>query len=548
MLIKLGRFGVVLLIIIKSVLLHLQKNKPMSKKVDFLVIGTGIAGLIYALKVAPFGSVCILSKINMDETATSYAQGGIAAVMYLPDHYKKHIEDTMIAGGGLNDENIVKIAINESTERIHELIDWGTQFDKEATGKYSLAKEGGHSEYRILHHKDNTGNEIQRALSEKVKNHPNIVIHENYLAIDLITQHHQGKLVNRNSKNITCFGVYALDKKTGEIVTILAKTTMLATGGIGNIYQTTTNPTISTGDGVAMAYRAKAQINNLEFVQFHPTSLYNPSEKPSFLITEAMRGAGAELVTKKGEPFMQTYDSRGSLAPRDIVARAIDNELKISGDEYVYLDTSKISKNEIISHFPTIYAKCLSIGIDITKDMIPVVPAAHYSCGGIVTDKTGQTSIQNLFASGEVANTGLHGANRLASNSLLESAVFSHRAAKKAVLTISKISFKDNIPDWNDDGTTLNEEMILITQSKKELQSIMSNYVGIVRSNLRLKRAIDRLDIIHKETEDLFEKSIVSESICELRNMVNVAYLVIRLAMKRKESIGLHYNIDYASN
>lgn len=517
----------------------------MSKKVDFLVIGSGMAGLIYALKVAPFGSVCILSKINMDETATRYAQGGIAAVMYSPDHYQKHIEDTMIAGAGLNNEKIVRIAINESTERINELVEWGTHFDKESTGKYSLAKEGGHSEYRILHHKDNTGNEIQRALSEKVKKHSNIIIHENFLAIDLITQHHLGKLVKRNGKNITCFGAYALDKNTGEIITILAKTTMLATGGIGNIYQTTTNPTISTGDGVAMAYRAKAQINNLEFVQFHPTSLYNPGEKPSFLITEAMRGAGAELVTKKGEPFMHKYDKRGSLAPRDIVARAIDNELKLSGNEFVYLDTKKISKTEIINHFPTIYAKCLSIGIDITKDMIPVVPAAHYSCGGIVTNENGQTSIEHLFASGEVANTGLHGANRLASNSLLESAVFSHRAALKASSAVSKISFETQVPDWNDDGTTLNEEMILITQSKKELQSLMSNYVGIVRSNLRLKRAVDRLNIIHKETEDLFEKSIVSEPICELRNMVNVAYLIIRLAMRRKESIGLHFNIDY---
>jgi len=519
----------------------------MSKKVDFLVIGSGMAGLIYALKVAPFGSVCVLSKINMDETATSFAQGGIAAVMYSPDYYKKHIEDTIIAGAGLNNKDIVKIAISESTERINELIDWGTQFDKETTGKYSLAKEGGHSEHRILHHKDNTGNEIQRALSEKVRSHPNIIVHENYLAIDLITQHHLGKFVKRNGKNITCYGAYALDKNTGDINTILAKTTMLATGGIGNIYQTTTNPSLSTGDGVAMAYRAKAQINNLEFVQFHPTSLYNPGEKPSFLITEALRGAGAELVTKKKFPFMQKYDKRGSLAPRDIVARAIDNELKISGDEFVYLDTHNISKDEIINHFPTIYAKCLSIGIDITKDMIPVVPAAHYSCGGIVTNKNGETSIQYLFASGEVANTGLHGANRLASNSLLESAVFSHRAAQTASSNISKINFETNIPDWNDDGTTLNEEMILITQSKKELQSIMSNYVGIVRSNLRLKRAVDRLIIIHKETEDLFEKSIVSEQICELRNMINVAYLVIKLAMKRKESIGLHYNIDYPS-
>lgn len=517
----------------------------MSHKVDFLIIGSGMAGLIYALKVAPFGNVCVLSKQNMDITATSIAQGGIAAVMYSPDNYKKHITDTMIAGAGLNNESIVRIAISESTERIQELVDWGTQFDKESTGKFRLAKEGGHSEHRILHHKDNTGNEIQRALSEKVRNHPNIMILENYLAIDLITQHHLGKLIKRKDKGITCYGAYALDKESGNIITLLAKTTMLATGGLGNIYQTTTNPTLSTGDGLAMAYRAKAQINNLEFVQFHPTSLYNPGEKPSFLITEAMRGAGAELLTKKGEKFMHKYDEGGSLAPRDIVARAIDNELKISGDEFVYLDTQKIGKNEIISHFPTIYAKCLSIGIDIMKDMIPVVPAAHYACGGIITNEHGQTSISNLFASGEVANTGLHGANRLASNSLLESAVFSHRAAQKASSIISDINFEAKIPDWDDKGTVLNEEMILVTQSKKELQSIMSNYVGIVRSNLRLKRALDRLNIIYRETEDLFDKSIVSEPICELRNMINVAYLIIRLAMKRNESIGLHYNIDY---
>ena len=517
----------------------------MTRKVDFLVIGSGMAGLIYALKVAEHGSVYILSKLEMDETATRYAQGGIAAVMYSPDNYEKHIEDTIIAGAGLNKREIVDITIKESTERIKELAQWGTHFDKESTGKFSLAKEGGHSEFRILHHKDNTGNEIQRALSEKVKNHPNITVFENHLAIDLITQHHKGILVKRSNKDITCYGAYVLDKRSGEILTILSKTTMLATGGIGNIYQTTTNPEVSTGDGIAMAYRAKAHIDYLEFVQFHPTSLYNPGEKPSFLITEAMRGAGAELITQEEIPFMQKYDPRASLAPRDIVARAIDNELKISGDEYVYLDARKIDKDEIINHFPSIYAKCFSIGIDITKDPIPVVPAAHYSCGGIVTDSDGQTTIHNLFASGEVASTGLHGANRLASNSLLESAVFSHRAAVKATSLLKNIEFEKDIPNWNDEGTVLNEEMILITQSKKELQSIMSNYVGIVRSNLRLKRALDRLNIIYLETEELFDKSIVSEPICELRNMINVAYLIIKLAMKREESIGLHYNIDY---
>jgi L-aspartate oxidase len=517
----------------------------MQRKTDFLVIGSGSAGLIYALKVAQFGKVVILSKTTMDDTATSYAQGGIAAVMYSPDNYEKHIADTLKAGAGINNEKIVRITITESTERIKELIEWGTHFDKEKSGKYALAREGGHSEYRILHHKDNTGFEIQRALSEKVKQHPNIEILENHFAIDLITQHHLGEKVTRHKTDILCFGAYVLNQKTSEIETILSKTTLLATGGMGNIYQTTTNPPFATGDGLALAYRAKAHLENLEFVQFHPTSLYNPGEKPSFLITEAMRGAGAVLKTRNGEEFMHKYHKMGSLAPRDIVARAIDNELKLSGDDFVYLDARNIDKNEILNHFPTIYAKCLSIGIDITKDMIPVVPAAHYSCGGIKTNEWGQTTIKNLYASGEVASTGLHGANRLASNSLLEAAVFSHRAAQHSAKYFKDYLINDRVPDWDAEGTVLNEEMILITQSKKELQMIMSNYVGIVRSNLRLKRALDRLEIIYKETEDLYEKSILSQDICELRNMVNVSYLVIKMAMNRKESIGLHYNIDY---
>ena len=518
----------------------------MHRKVDFLVIGTGMAGLIYALKVAEYGKVCILSKTDMEETATSYAQGGIAAVMYSPDSYEKHISDTIDAGAGLNDEEIVRITITESSERIRELVEWGTQFDKEESGKFSLAREGGHSEFRILHHKDNTGFEIQRALSERVRIHPNIELLENYFSIDLITQHHLGEKVTRRRDDKTCFGVYALNKKTGNIETILARTTMIATGGMGNIYKTTTNPTFATGDGIAMAYRAKAQVSNLEFVQFHPTSLYNPDEKPSFLITEAMRGAGAVLKTKEGVEFMHKYDKRGSLAPRDIVARAIDSEMKSTGDDFVYLDPGKISKQEILRHFPTIYAKCLSIGIDITREMIPVVPAAHYSCGGVFTDEYGRTSINHLFASGEVAGTGLHGANRLASNSLLESAVFSHRAASIAVKDIDKIEYVKEVPDWDAEGMTLNEEMILITQSQKEVQSIMTNYVGIVRSNLRLQRALDRLSIIYNETEDLYNRSIVSQDICELRNLINVAYLVIKFAQKRKESIGLHFNVDYS--
>ncbi len=517
----------------------------MQRKVDFLVIGSGMAGLIFALKVADHGKVCVLSKTTIDDTATSYAQGGIATVMYSPDNYEKHIDDTLKAGSYLNDEDIVRITVKESTGRIKELIAWGTHFDKEKSGKYSLAREGGHSEYRILHHKDNTGYEIQKTLSHKVRNHPNIEILENHFSIDLITQHHLGERVHRKRKDITCFGVYAMDRDTRNIETILSKITLLATGGLGNIYQTTTNPVFATGDGVAMAYRAKAHLENLEFIQFHPTSLYNPGEKPSFLITEALRGAGAILKTRKDEPFMKKYDDRLDLAPRDIVARAIDNEMKLSGDEFVYLDARHISREEMLNHFPTIYAKCLSIGIDITKDMIPVVPAAHYSCGGVKTDKNGKTGIRNLYASGEVACTGLHGANRLASNSLLESAVFSHRAALYSNAHFKNIGHAKNVPDWDAEGKIMNEEMILITQSKKEVQSIMSNYVGIVRSNLRLKRALDRLEIIYNETEDLYNKSVVTEPICELRNLINVAYLVIRFAQQRKESIGLHYNIDY---
>lgn len=518
----------------------------MIRKVDFLVVGTGMAGLIYALKVAAHGSVCILSKTNVDDTATSYAQGGIAAVMYSPDSYEKHISDTMTAGAGLNNGEIVRITISESTERIRELVEWGTQFDKEDSGKFELAREGGHSEHRILHHKDNTGFEIQRALSEKVKKHPNIEILENYFSIDLITQHQFGEKVTRGRKDILCYGIYALNKENGVIETILARTTMLATGGLGNIYQTTTNPVFATGDGIAMAYRAKAVVEHLEFVQFHPTSLYYPAEKPSFLITEAMRGAGAILRTRNGKAFMKKYDERAELAPRDIVARAIDNEMKLTGDDCVYLDVSHIHKNDLINRFPTIYAKCLSIGIDITREQIPVVPAAHYSCGGIKTDLNGLTTINNLYASGEVASTGLHGANRLASNSLLESAVFSHRAAVHAVKNFSGYPLLKSVPEWDAEGLVLNEEMILITQSKKEVQSIMSNYVGIVRSNLRLKRAFDRLEIIYKETEELYHKSIIdSQEILELRNLINVAYLVIKFAQERKESIGLHYNIDY---
>jgi len=518
----------------------------MRKRVDFLVIGSGIAGLSYALKASAYGKVCIVTKGKAEESATKYAQGGIAAVMYTPDTYEKHIRDTMIAGDELSDEKIVRITITESTERVKELVEWGVEFDKTASGRYDLAKEGGHSEFRVLHHKDQTGQEIEKILLKRVAENPNIEVLENHFTVDLITQHHLDIEVNRRTTDITCYGAYVLDKANNCIDTILSKTTLLATGGAGNVYATTTNPPIATGDGIAMVHRAKGIVEKMEFIQFHPTSLYNPSEKPSFLITEALRGSGAILKTMDGCEFMQKYDpERLSLAPRDIVARAIDNELKISGDDHLYLDARNISKNDFLSHFPGIYAKCLSIGIDIVKEMIPVVPAAHYTCGGIKADQYGCSNILNLYASGECASTGLHGANRLASNSLLESLVFSHRASLHAASAIPHIHFCEIIPDWNAEGTVMNEEMILITQTLKELQGIMTNYVGIVRSNLRLNRAFERLAILYRETEELYDRSILTEKICEVRNLITVAYLIIKMAMARKESRGLHFSIDY---
>lgn len=517
----------------------------MRKYVDFLVIGSGIAGLTFAIKVAKYGKVCVVTKSKMDDTATSWAQGGIAAVMYTPDSFEKHIHDTIIAGDGLCDESVVRFTISESTERIRELVKWGTKFDKTTTGRYDLAKEGGHSEYRVLHHKDSTGREIENKLLDQVKKHPNIEILENHFTIDIITQHHLGVEVNSRTPDITCFGAFVMNPRTRLVDTILSKITLIATGGAGNVYNNTTNPLISTGDGIAMVYRAKGTVENMEFIQFHPTALYHPEEKPAFLITEAMRGFGAVLKTRDGKEFMHKYDARLSLAPRDIVARAIDNELKISGEDYLFLDCRHLNKNELINHFPTIYAKCLSIGVDISKDMIPVVPAAHYTCGGIKVDECGRSSIVNLYASGECSSTGLHGANRLASNSLLESLVFSHRASVEAINQVPHIGLCHEIPDWNAEGMVLNEEMVLITQSLKELQSIMSSYVGIVRSNLRLQRAFDRLELLYRESEDLYSKSILTPKLCELRNLINIGYLIIKAAGRRHESRGLHYSLDY---
>ena len=517
----------------------------MRYEVDFLIIGSGIAGLSYALKVAPYGKVCVLTKGDAAEGSTRYAQGGIAAVMYDSDSFEQHIQDTLVAGDGICDRDVVEMVVREAPDRIRELVRYGVNFDLDQKhDRFDLHREGGHSEFRILHHKDNTGEEIERGLLEEVRRHPNIELKERQFAIDIITQHHLGQRVTKHTPDITCYGVYALDCDTNRIDTYLAKTTLLATGGMGNVYSTTTTPVISTGDGVAMVHRARGVLADLEFMQFHPTSLYNPAEKPAFLITEAMRGAGAILKDRDGNEFMQKYDSRLSLAPRDIVARAIDNEMKLSGKDYLYLDARGIGKRELIEGFPTIYAKCLSIGIDITRDMIPIRPAAHYQCGGIKVDRRGQTSIHHLYAAGECSCTGLHGGNRLASNSLLEAVVYAHNAAQDAIAHVPSIGFKSEVPDWDAKGMVMNEEMVLITQTKKELQEIMSNYVGIVRSDLRLQRAFDRLNLIFRETEDLYNRSVLTEPLSELRNLIACAYLIIKMARARRENVGLHYSLD----
>lgn len=487
----------------------------------------------------------MITKAKEDESNTKYAQGGIAAVMHHPDSYEKHIKDTLIAGDGICDEEVVRMVISESTERINELISWGASFDKTSNGEYDLAKEGGHSEHRILHHKDNTGFEIERALLAQVHSHPNIEILDHHFAIDILTQHHLGIEVNSRTPGIECYGAYVLNLRTHKIETVLAKTTLMATGGAGQVYSTTTNPTIATGDGVAMVYRAKGRIEGMEFYQFHPTSLYNPGESPSFLISEAVRGFGGILKTMDGKEFMQKYDARKSLAPRDIVARAIDNEMKIRGEDYVYLDCRHLDKDEFIKHFPNIYQKCLSLGIDMMKDFIPVVPAAHYMCGGIKVDKKGKSNIDRLYAIGECSSTGLHGANRLASNSLLEAIVYAHHAAMDAIEKIKKSTFCEGIRDWNAEGTAHPEEMVLLIQTLREVQAIMTNYVGIVRSDLRLQRAFDRLEILYKENEALYLKTTISPKLCELRNLINVAYIIIKHARNRKESRGLHYTVNY---
>ncbi len=520
-------------------------------RTDILILGSGIAGLTLAIKLAkgsPSSKVLVLTKTDEGETNTRYAQGGVAAVWDLSkDNFEKHIADTLDAGDDLCNEAIVRNVVVEGPDRVREIIEWGARFDKDKDdAHYDLAREGGHSEHRILHYKDLTGWEMQRTLMDEVKRYPNIEIFEHFFALDLITQHHLGRMIIRVTPGIECYGCYALNRKTGVIETILSKATVICTGGGGQVYKSTTNPVIATGDGVAMTYRAKGRVDGMEFMQFHPTSLYNPAgENPSFLISEAVRGFGGILKSKEGEEFMQHYDPRQSLAPRDIVARAIDSEMKKRGTDCMYLDCTHLNKDAFLAHFPTIYSKCMSIGIDPMKDYIPVVPACHYMCGGILVDDTGRTSISRLYAAGECSSTGLHGANRLASNSLLEAMVYAHRISEDLLGKMDQLSFQENVPDWSAEGTSEPKELVLITQSMKELKDVMSYYVGIVRSNVRLKRALDRLFLLYQETEDLYKTTQVSPQLMELRNLITIAYLITRSAAHRRESRGLHFTTDY---
>ncbi|MDX1638931.1 MAG: L-aspartate oxidase [Balneolaceae bacterium] len=510
---------------------------------DFLVIGSGIAGLTFALKAAEKGTVGVVTKKEIMEANTAYAQGGIAGVFDTEqDSFEKHIEDTMEAGAGLCNREAVECIVRNAPRLIGELMQMGAEFTRRE-GELHLGREGGHSENRIVHAADATGWEIERALVSKVRNHSNIEVFEHHFAVDLLTEHHLGQEVRLNEP-ITCFGAYILDEQEKEVHRFLSKITVLAAGGAGQVYLHSTNPEVATGDGIAMAYRAKARIENMEFVQFHPTSLAIP-EADSFLISEAVRGFGGILKNAAGEAFMKQYDEREELAPRDIVARAIDDQLKKTGARSVFLDITHKDEVEIKKEFPTIYETCLSYGLDITKKPIPVVPAAHYTCGGVATDLDGATTIDRLFSCGENACTGVHGANRLASNSLLESLVFADRAARKAMAMVDRLEINREIPKWDASGTVNTEEWILISHNKQELQQVMWDYVGIVRSDLRLERAMRRIKLLYDEVEDFYHRTRVSVPLCELRNLVIVAHIIVESAMQRKESRGLHYTTDY---
>ena len=518
----------------------------MQVEIDFLVVGSGIAGLSFAIKAADLGTVAIVTKKEKKESNTNYAQGGIAAVMNKADRFEYHVEDTITCGAGLCREGVVRHVVAGAPERIEEIVKWGVEFTKAGSDSftaYDLGREGGHSRRRVLHAGDITGQEIERALIEEAISNKNIKIYENFFAIDLILKSKVSG--GKTGEKDQCLGAYVFDVENNKVYTLKAKFVILATGGTGKVYLITTNPDIATGDGIAMAYRAGADIANMEFIQFHPTCLYHPEAK-AFLISEAVRGEGGILKLKNGSTFMKKYHSMESLAPRDVVAKAIDTELKKSGDEYVLLDISHRDKSFITRRFPNIYNKCLEFGIDMSKEPIPVVPAAHYICGGIVTNLSGETNIDRLFACGEVACTGLHGANRMASNSLLEGVVFAHRS----FVRISELfhGIKDepvSIPLWDTGGAMESDELIVVSHNWDEIRRCMWNYVGIVRSNKRLERAKRRIDLINREINEYYWNFIINVDLLELRNIATVADMIIRCAVLRKESRGLHYNIDY---
>jgi len=528
----------------------------MKHKTDFLVIGSGVAGLTFALKAAEFGTVAIVTKKGVMDSNTSMAQGGIASVFGDLDSFDLHIKDTLASGDGICDEAVVAHVVKNGPDRIRELINLGVKFNtknqddrlsSDSDPDLDLGREGGHSRKRIVHALDMTGKEVEQVLVDHVKKHERITLFEEHIAIDLITcstRMTRGCVTTAHEDY--CCGAYILDRKTREVKTFCASVTLLATGGAGKVYLYTSNPDIATGDGIAMGYRAGASVANLEFVQFHPTCLFHPDAK-NFLISEAVRGEGGILIDAEGKRFMEKYDPQKDLACRDVVARAIDTELKKSGHDSVFLDITSRSPEYIKTRFPNLYEKCLSFGIDMTKSPIPVVPAAHYMCGGLVTDLYGQTDIRRLYAIGETACTGLHGANRLASNSLLEALVYANEAAKKAEFEI-KNPIPDSIPEpplWDEAGTTDSDEAIMVSHNWDEIRRFMWNYVGIVRSDKRLARAKHRIENIQNEIQEYYWDFKVSPDLIELRNIATVAELIINCAMHRKESRGLHYNIEY---
>ncbi|MEP4889875.1 MAG: L-aspartate oxidase [Aliiglaciecola sp.] len=514
-------------------------SSTVEHRCDVLIIGSGAAGLSLALKLAEKYNVIVLSKSTLSEGSTRYAQGGIAAVFDEQDSIESHVKDTLEAGAGLCEEQAVRFTANQAKSCMEWLINYGVPFDQEkdeqGNSRYHLTREGGHSHRRILHAADATGFAVQTSLQEAVMQHPNIHLFERYNAIDLVR--------HEDAPN-QCLGAYVWNRKKEHVELIRSRFTALATGGASKVYQYTSNPDVSSGDGIAMAWRAGCSVANMEFNQFHPTCLFHPEAK-NFLITEALRGEGAFLCHADGSKFMHKFDPRGDLAPRDIVARAIDFEMKRLGKDCMYLDISHKSADFIVKHFPNIYRKCRSLGIDITRHPIPVVPAAHYSCGGVKTDFNAKTDLDNLYAIGEVAYTGLHGANRMASNSLLECVVFAHAAANDILAKSDRPTFEQSIPPWDESQVGDSDEEVVIQHNWHELRLFMWDYVGIVRTNKRLERALRRIELLQQEIHEYYANFRVCNNILELRNLVTVAELIVRCAMKRKESRGLHYNLDY---